>query len=273
MRLKKQLEQDFPNKDTIYNIASSINIVNDGNTLFSNDLFGVLKELSKQSAKGKDSIGIDVNSVRDYLNKNIIMGIENMKDNPLELKKDKWKADSTFFDILSTDQGEINKRSIELHKSLWQMNPCAKIVVDDLEYDPKDWEIEEMDNMLLFTYMNKAGFLGIVKYRSFLTLYVNPLDYKLYKLEERVNAQVNIPIGVKLKGDMLRLLNVINFGEKDFEKFRLRHAKIDLVRNVLYNEGLSTNLPLEKNVIVYMQLEDNRKNVLKGKSTAKTIIN
>ena len=153
------------------------------------------------------------------------------------------------------------------------MNPCAKIVVDDLEYDPKDWEIEEMDNMLLFTYMNKAGFLGIVKYRSFLTLYVNPLDYKLYKLEERVNAQVNIPIGVKLKGDMLRLLNVINFGEKDFEKFRLRHAKIDLVRNVLYNEGLSTNLPLEKNVIVYMQLEDNRKNVLKGKSTAKTIIN
>ncbi|MEG1484111.1 MAG: carboxypeptidase-like regulatory domain-containing protein [Bacteroidales bacterium] len=292
-KFKKQLYKDFPDVNRDYRIVSSINVTQDNNVLISNEIIGKVIERPKMGRNGRDSLKIIKEAVKaDYTNNKITQGLKKFAEQKIEeqklieeSKQDKKLADSNSKNkkfkkpinnnaeiiAIANNKGEFDKKVLQVHKLLWGDNIKAR--VKNLDFNPKKWEITYTNNNTILTYRDKKGFLGIIRLESLIHFMLDSYTYSVDKLSESVIAELNIPFGYKLKGEELQMLNIVNIGSDEIEKFRLRHANIDIKRNVIYKGSNSGKALDEKNLNAKFSLEDNKGNMLKynAKANAKVL--
>lgn len=267
-KFKTQLYKDFPDRDMKYQVVSSLHVTREKAVLMSSEMIGDIQELPKKGRRGWDSLYIAKKSAKEYIDSRIKEGLHEMAeksraDTVFTSKRAERKAKNSLGASLASlddSQKEIDKRSMELHEMLW--GGYITTGFKELEGDYKNWTITYTNDNTVLTYREKKGFLGIIRFERMLHFILDSDTYSVEKLSESLTAEVNIPIGYKLKGDELQLLNVVNLGGDRMEKFRLRHANADIKRNVIYKENGGVKSVDEKNMDALFSIEDNKKRKL-----------
>lgn len=283
-KFRKQLEVDFPKINRNYYVVSGADVRKGKDVLMSNEMIGNFYEYPQGGRRGGDSIRIVQESIKNFTNKEIKEGIERYLEKARadslaaasanatkKAKKQVSKSISSSVRLM-TKSSEMDKRSIQLHKLLWRSDIRAMLKNMDFK-NLNNWEITYPGNNTILTYREKKGFLGIVKMVRTVHFILDSYTYGVERLSENIVAQLNIPFGYKLRPEQLELLNIVNIGGDDIDKFRLRHVNIDLKRNVFYKSSEKGKLADEKNLDASLYIENNKEEKMdcNAKALAKVI--
>lgn len=269
-KFRKQLEVDFPKINRNYYVVSEADVRKGKELLISNEMIGNIYEYPQGGKHGGDSIRIVQESIKNFTNQQIKEGIERYLEKARAdslaaalgnaTRKAKKQVDKSISSSVRamTKSAEMDKRSIQLHKLLWYSDIRAMLKNMDFK-DLNNWEITYPDNNTMLTYREKKGFLGIVKMVRTVHFILDSYTYGVERLSESIVAELNIPFGYKLRPEQLELLNIVNIGGTDIDKFRLRHVNMDLKRNVFYKPAENGKLADEKNLDAGFSIENNKK--------------
>ena len=78
---------------------------------------------------------------------------------------------------------------------------------------------------------------------------VDSKTYAVRRFSEHANVKVTIPFGMKLNAEQLQMLNLVNMGEQQIEKFRLKKLRGSVDLNTIYQRQDGHVYILEKNMI------------------------
>lgn len=301
-KFRAQLAKDFPDIHREYKVVSSARVNKEGaGTIAFNEFKGKFREFPGKGRGGRDSLWVVKESIQGYSHDQLKVGLKKIgekwradsianaaktaqavaaatakgknlkKGAPAKYAKTQELHNRSFGSTvanLGDSEKAIEKRSVQLHTGLWSWNSNVRQMAKKLDYDPKRWNISYTNDYTVLTYRQKKGFLGIFKMETQIHFILDSYTYSVRKIAESAAVEVNIPIGYKLTGEMLDALNLVNIGEAEIEKYRLRHANIDAKRNVIYQDSEQGKVPDEKNMDARVSIEDTKNRLLKYQATA-----
>ena len=124
----------------------------------------------------------------------------------------------------------------------------------------------------VLTYTEKENYMGIVKGELQLHFYIDPVTFQINKIAQSLYGELHIPFGYKLKDDELEFINTLQFGHDTLDRYRVRHAYIEVMRNVFFRRTDGNVVVREKNLEVRGDLVDNKKKKLSYNAEAKVIV-
>ena len=124
----------------------------------------------------------------------------------------------------------------------------------------------------VLTYTEKENYMGIVKGELQFHFYIDPVTYQIKKIAQSLYGELHIPFGYKLKDDELEFINTLQFGHDTLDRYRVRHAYIEVFRNVFFRRTDGNVVVREKNLEVQGDLVDNKKKKLSYNAEAKVIV-
>ncbi len=238
-----RMEVDFPDEPAKYKVKSDVRLSEEDKVITYEELLGYIVQLPATDGRNTDSVQFKGLYCKRYI------------DEDTEAKARSAvghiKSDRTYDFANEVDSGAIT------HQYLWGGN--LKYIIQELAEKPKKWELgKENDSLSVMTYTDKYNFLGIVKAEMKYHIIIDNYTYRIYRVSEEVNAQINIPFGYKLKEGELRWLNAISMG-RQFHKFRLKKASVKVRRNVYYNTLRDVNHPDKKVMAADFEITNNKK--------------
>ena len=124
----------------------------------------------------------------------------------------------------------------------------------------------------VLTYTEKENYMGIVKGELQLHFYLNPVTFQINKIAQSLSGELHIPFGYKLKDDELGFINALQFGHDTLDHYRVRHAYVDVLRNVFFHRVNGNVVIREKNLDVQGDIIDTKKKKLTYSAEAKVIV-
>ena len=263
-----QMRADFPERTAVYPIFSIYNGSQDNRQLMHHEVIGVITEHPLKSNKGIDSISLSVSSIKEYSTEEIKAGYElfnDITDDRLNTPKNKKKYKQIY------TKRDFDNQALRMHRFLWG-GPTTSFI-DMLNIDkPNKWDYTIIGDDVVLTYTEKENYMGIVKGELQLHFYVNPVTFQINKIAQSLSGELHIPFGYKLKDDELEFINALQFGHDTLDRYRVRHAYIDVLRNVFFRRTPDGNVVVrEKNLEVRGNLIDNKKKKLTYSAEAKVI--
>ena len=99
------------------------------------------------------------------------------------------------------------------------------------------------------------------------------ITFQINKIAQSLSGELHIPFGYKLKDDELEFINALQFGHDTLERYRVRHAYVDVLRNVFFRRTSEGNVVVrEKNLEVRGDIIDTKKKKLTYNAEAKSIV-
>lgn len=271
-QFKEQAKIDFVFKDRTYKVVSDVEVIRDEKRVFYNKLIGEHKELIGVLENNRDSMSFTYSDMYNYMDSDIESGIKKMSDKFIDnnvvskkRKENKRILDSTFYKTLLTDS-IIFKEVLNIHKFFWLFNRDIDESIMELDDNIKRWEIIAGSEQTILRYKSKFRFLGLVKLRMSTDYIVDPNNYSLERIDEKISFEINIPFGYKLPPDGLMLLNVISANSEDKKKFKVRHLHADIAFKAVYKDVDSSKCVDEMNYNFDVLLIDTKKRNVKGES-------
>ena len=263
-----QIAIDFPERTAIYPIFSMYNGSQDNRQLMHHEVIGSIIEHPIQAKKGGDSISLSVNSVKEYVTDEARVGYElfnEITDDRLNGKKNSKKYKNIY------TKRTLDAQALRMHRFLWG-GPTGSIV-DMLDVDKTGkWDYTMIGDDAVLTYTEKENYMGIVKGELQLHFYIDPVTFQINKIAQSLYGELHIPFGYKLKDDELEFINALQFGTDTIDRYRVRHAYIEVLRNVFFRRIDGNVVVREKNLEVRGDLIDNKKKKLSYSAEAKVIV-
>lgn len=241
-----QMEEDFSREPFESRVVSDVKMDSQGEAWGMEQMIARLVTLPGQAQEGKDSVQLQGQFCKRYCDPDVRQRADTIwTHGRLEKNARRFAA--------ALDSG------VTAHRELW----AIANVRHDLRQTQKDlrhWEIKkENDSETLLTNTDKKDYLGVFRteYRRNIIIDSGTLSVRRYS--QRLEIWVNIPFGVKLKGEQLQLLNLLNMSEEKIGKFRLKkiHAVIQI--SCIYQRIDGHLYPLEKNLHVDGTVTSSRK--------------
>lgn len=263
-----QIAIDFPERTAIYPIFSMYNGSQDNRQLMHHEVIGSITEHPIQAKKGGDSISLSVKSVKEYVTDEARAGYElfnEITDDRLNGKKNSKKYKNIY------TKRTLDAQALRMHRFLWG-GPTGSIV-DMLDVDKTGkWDYTMIGDDAVLTYTEKENYMGIVKGELQLHFYIDPVTFQINKIAQSLYGELHIPFGYKLKDDELEFINALQFGTDTIDRYRVRHAYIEVLRNVFFRRIDGNVVVREKNLEVRGDLIDNKKKKLSYSAEAKVIV-
>jgi len=137
---------------------------------------------------------------------------------------------------------------VVVHEGLWA---AGNIRYDFEKYvdDLKNWRVSnESEGETVLTHIEKHNYFGVFKYAITRNYILDSETLSVRRFSEKGEIYVNIPFGYKLNPDQVKMLNLLNMGEQQIEKFRLRKAEGFVKLNTIYQHQNGHIYILEKNL-------------------------
>ncbi len=262
-----QMALDFPDRTAVYPIFSMYNGGQDNRQLMHHEVVGTLTEYPIKAKKGGDSISLVVNSVKEYSTEEIKAGynlFNEITDDRLNDPKNK----KIKFHYTKRD---FNDQALRMHRFLWGGPTSSLIDMLDVNRSNK-WDYTMIGDDAVLTYTEKENYMGIVKGELQLHFYIDPVTFQINKIAQSLYGELHIPFGYKLKDDELEFINTLQFGHDTLDRYRVRHAYIEVMRNVFFRRTDGNVVVREKNLEVRGDLVDNKKKKLSYNAEAKVIV-
>lgn len=263
-----QMRADFPERTAVYPIFSMYNGSQDSRQLMHHEVIGTITEYPIKTHHGIDSISLSVNSVKEYSTDEIKAGynlFSEITDDRLNTPKNKKKYKQIY------TKRNFNDQALRMHRFLWG-GPTTSFI-DMLNIDkPNKWDYTMIGDDAVLTYTEKENYMGIVKGELQFHFYIDPVTFQIKKIAQSLYGELHIPFGYKLKDDELEFINTLQFGHDTLDRYRVRHAYIEVLRNVFFHRVEGNVVVREKNLEVRGDLIDNKKKNLKYSAEAKVIV-
>lgn len=265
-----QMRADFPARTVVYPIFSMYNGSQDNRQLIHHEIVGEITELPLKKTNGADSMRLVVKSVKSYNTEEVKAGYEKfneLADDRLNgKKKNRRKNKQNIY-----PKRDLEEQSLAMHRFLWggQIYSLVEALNDE---KISKWDYTMVDDYAVLTYYEETNFLGIFKGELQFHFYVDPITFKIHKAVQSLVGEIHIPFGYKLRSDELEFINALQFGQERIEQYRVRHAYVDVKRNVIFNRQNETVIIREKNLEVNGTLIDKKKKKLTYRAEAKAIV-
>ena len=266
----EQLRKDFPKRTAEYPVFSMYNGSQDSRQLIHHEVIGVMSEYPIDNRYGGDSIALVVKSVKEFTTEEAKIAYDmfnEITDDRLNSKKKKKKKIK-----LSYTKRDLDDQALRMHRFLWG-GPTGSLI-DMLNIKkPAKWDYTMIGDDAVLTFTEKENYMGIVKGELQLHFYVDPVTFQIHKIAQSLSGELHIPFGYKLKDDELEFINALQFGHDTLDRYRVRHAYIDVLRNVFFRRTSEGNVVIrEKNLEVLGDIIDTKKKKLSYSAEAKVIV-
>ena len=263
-----QMALDFPERTAVYPVFSMYNGGQDNRQLMHHEVVGIITEHPILTKKGGDSISLSVSSLKEYSTEEIKAGYElfnDITDDRLNTPKNKKKYKQIY------TKRDFNDQALRMHRFLWG-GPTGSFI-DMLNINkPNKWDYTMIGDDAILTYTEKENYMGIAKGELQFHFYIDPVTFQIKKIAQSLYGELHIPFGYKLKDDELEFINTLQFGHDTLNRYRVRHAYIEVLRNVFFHRVEGNVVVREKNLEVRGDLIDNKKKNLKYSAEAKVIV-
>ena len=264
-----QLRKDFPKRTAQYQVFSMYNGSQDARQLIRHEVVGIIFEHPIDNKWGGDSVALTVKSVKEYTTNEAKVAYDmfnEITDDRLNSPKKKKKKVK-----LSYTKRNIDEQSLRMHRFLWG-GPTGSIIEMLDVNKPAKWDYTMIGDDAVLTYTEKENYMGIVKGELQLHFYLNPVTFQINKIAQSLSGELHIPFGYKLKDDELGFINALQFGHDTLDHYRVRHAYVDVLRNVFFHRVNGNVVIREKNLDVQGDIIDTKKKKLTYSAEAKVIV-
>ena len=266
----EQMREDFPKRTAEYPVFSMYNGSQDARQLIHHEVIGVMSEYPIDNRYGGDSVALVVKSVKEFTTDEAKIAYDKFNeitDDRLNSKKNKKKKVK-----LSYTKRNLDDQSLRMHRFLWG-GPTGSLIDMLNVQKPAKWDYTMIGDDAVLTYTEKENYMGIVKGELQLHFYVDPVTFQINKIAQSLSGELHIPFGYKLKDDELEFINALQFGHDTLDRYRVRHAYVDVLRNVFFRRTPDGNVVVrEKNLEVSGDLIDSKKKKLTYSAEAKAIV-
>ena len=234
-----RMATDFSDEPAAYRIVSDARMDSEGEAWGMEQMIAKVVNIPGVAYEGRDSVQFAGEYCKRYFKQEIRSLADTIyKSETLEnLDKNARKMATAI------DSGVV------VHKGLWEFGNIRYDFEKWVE-DLKHWSVSnESEGETVLTHIEKHNWLGIVKYSVTRNYILDSETLSVRRFSEKGELYVNIPFGYKLNADQLRMLNLLNMGEQQIEKFRLRKANGIVQLNTIYQERNGHLYILEKNLV------------------------
>lgn len=271
--LKKFVEQmanDFPKRTAEYPVFSMYNGSQDERQLIHHEIVGAIKEYPFDNKRGGDSVALVVKSVKEFTTdeaKTAYDMFNEIADERINNPKKKKKKNK-----LTYTKRDLDYQALRMHRFLWG-GPTGSLI-DMLNIKkPAKWDYTMIGDDAVLTYTEKENYMGIVKGELQLHFYIDPVTFQINKIAQSLSGELHIPFGYKLKDEELEFINALQFGHDTLDRYRVRHAYVDVLRNVFFRRTQEGDVVIrEKNLEVRGDIIDTKKKKLSYSAEAKAIV-
>lgn len=268
-RFVAQMREDFPKRTAEYPVFSMYNGSQDSRQLIHHEVVGTISEYPINNRWGGDSVALIVKSVKEFTTDEAKVAYDvfnELTDERLNGKKNKKKKVK-----LSYTKRNLDEQSLRMHRFLW--GGPTNSFIDMLNINkPAKWDYTMIGDDAVLTYTEKENYMGIVKGELQLHFYIDPVTFQISKIAQSLSGELHIPFGYKLKDEELEFINALQFGHDTLDCYRVRHAYVDVLRNVLFQRVNGNVVIREKNLEVQGDLIDTKKKKLTYSAEAKAIV-
>jgi hypothetical protein len=167
---------------------------------------------------------------------------------------------------------DLDAQSLRMHRFLWGGPTASLIDLIDVK-KPAKWDYTMIGDDAVLIYTEKENYMGIVKGELQLHFYIDPVTFQINKIAQSLSGELHIPFGYKLKDDELEFINALQFGHDTLNRYLVRHAYVDVLRNVFFRRTAEGNVVVsEKNLEVRGDIIDTKKKKLSYSAEAKAIV-
>jgi len=140
---------------------------------------------------------------------------------------------------------------VVVHRALFAMGNM-RYDFEQAMTDLKHWSMSnESETELVLTHTQTVSkYLGCFKMTFQRHYIVDSHTYAVRRFSEHAEVKVTIPFGIKLNAEQLQMLNLVNMGEQQIEKFRLKKLRGNIDLNTIYQRQNGNVYTLEKNMLV-----------------------
>lgn len=149
---------------------------------------------------------------------------------------------------------------VVVHKYLWDEGNAYEDFHQFMN-DIKHWTVtRENDGHTVLTHVDKYNWLGIFKRENHRNFILDSENLSIVGFSQQLDLWLDIPFGgYKMNKDQLKLLNMLNMGETEIDKFRLRKGHAVLKLNTIYQWRDGKIYIKEKNLVVDALLQGSKK--------------
>lgn len=233
-----QMAKDFSDQPAEYRIVSDVRMDSEGEAWGMEQMIARVVNLPSAGREGRDSVQLAGEYCKRYFKQSIRALADTIyKGEALERLDKNMRKMATAIDS-----------GVVVHEGLWS---AGNIRYDLEKYadDLKHWVVSnESEGETVLTHTESHNYFGIVKYSIKRNYILDSETLSVRRFSEKGEIYVNIPFGYKLNADQLQMLNLLNMGEQQIEKFRLRKANGVMSLNTIYQRKDGHLYILEKNL-------------------------
>lgn len=267
----EQMREDFPKRTAEYPVFSMYNGSQDSRQLIHHEIVGTIFEYPIDNRYGGDSVALVVKSVKEFTTEEAKVAYDKfneMADDRINSKKNKKKKKNK----LSYTKRDLDDQSLRMHRFLWG-GPTGSLIDLLNVKKPAKWDYTMIGDDAVLIYTEKENYMGIVKGELQLHFYIDPVTFQISKIAQSLLGELHIPFGYKLKDDELEFINALQFGHDTLDRYRVRHAYVDVLRNVFFRRTKDGNVVVrEKNLEVRGDIIDTKRKKLSYSAEAKAIV-
>lgn len=267
----EQMREDFPKRTAEYPVFSMYNGSQDSRQLIHHEIVGTIFEYPIDNRYGGDSVALVVKSVKEFTTEEAKVAYDKfneMADDRINSKKNKKKKKNK----LSYTKRDLDDQSLRMHRFLWG-GPTGSLIDLLNVKKPAKWDYTMIGDDAVLIYTEKENYMGIVKGELQLHFYIDPVTFQINKIAQSLSGELHIPFGYKLKDDELEFINALQFGHDTLDRYRVRHAYVDVLRNVFFRRTKDGNVVVrEKNLEVRGDIIDTKRKKLSYSAEAKAIV-
>ena len=241
-----KLEEEFPDNNAQYSVVSDVRMLNNNSTWGMEQMIANIVVLPERGAGGRDSVQFQGRYCKRFF------------DARKRAQADSILAGETIERLEKGQKEKFIRRAanavdsgVVVHQALFAMGHM-RYDFEQAMTDTKHWIVSnesEGETVLTHTH-TESRYLGCFKMTFQRHYIVDSHTYSVRRFSEHAEVKVTIPFGIKLNAEQLQMLNLVNMGDQDIEKFRLKKLRGNIDLNTIYQRHDEQVYTLEKNMLV-----------------------
>lgn len=240
-----KLEEEFPHTNSQYNVVSDVRMTTNNSPWGMEQMIANIVVLPEQGAQGRDSVQFQGRYCKRFFDAQKRAQADSILASDAIEKLEKGQKQKFMRKAANAvDSGVV------VHYALFAIGNM-RYDFEQAMTDTKHWTVSnESEGETVLTHTQSVSkYLGCFKMTFQRHYIVDSETYAVRRFSEHANVKVTIPFGMKLNAEQLQMLNLVNMGEQQIEKFRLKKLRGSVDLNTIYQRQDGHVYILEKNMI------------------------
>lgn len=242
-----KLEEEFPDEPSHYRIVSDVRMNSDGGTWGMEQMIANVVVLPEEGKKGRDSVQFQGRYCKRFFDARKRAEADTILASDLIERMD--KKDTGAAKIMRNAANAVDS-GVVVHQTLFALGNM-RYDFEQTMNDTRHWTVSnESEGETVLTHTQTISkYLGCFKLTFQRHYIVDSESFAVRRFSEHAEVKVTIPFGYKLNADQVQMLNLLNMGESQIAKFRLRKMRSVIDLNTIYQRNNGHVYTLEKNMI------------------------